>query len=207
MRTPVILALTSSQRDSIVLALKDIVPGSGEVDENKLVTKLQLVERRYVDDILSKFFKLEDVEERVDVDEGNLVITNAAFGGACDPYALARISGVSDYPFEACFGSSTQSTNDLLYSPQRASYSMRACEKYINDNNIFNSAMADFGGANTPWSSSKFTNVFQKFYTFESPSPDVINKFKTVFDSGDNNTDGWKAVVVGVCISPMWQVL
>jgi len=93
------------------------------------------------------------------------------------------------------------------YTTIRAAYIIRACEMNAADPKKIAAATEVIGGSDTDWSTDNFTAMYQKFFLFETPDPLVIEKFKDVFDAPSSNELGWQGVLLGLCISPEWQVL
>jgi len=209
--------LESLIADQIQLIADALIPEVVEVNENELNTNLILADRRYLDHvIMHKVFGKadnEDSERNAYFERDSYMLyRNFDHGGACDRYTEARFEeyGDSRFPWERCVSlyAGAKFANTLVsYTTIRAAYIIRACETNAADLNNIAAATEIIGGSDTDWSTENFTAMYQKFFLFETPDPIVVEKFKDVFDAPSSNQLGWQGVLLGLCISPDWQVL
>lgn len=202
MQSTSLQALTDNEIDLIAQGLNTSVVVA--VDENKLNVSLRVGSRRYILSVFKEVFGYTFDQL------GNPVHRNKDFGGGCDYVSAVNSRSLgSEFPEEAC-PSGIGSVLKPILSSSRSATTIFLCEGAVGGSGArFRYAMDQTGGSNNPWTSEQFKKVYQLFYVHEEPEEDVIQGFKDIFDSRAQsyNNVGWKAVVLGVCLSPEWQII
>lgn len=177
------------------------ISGNGRTPASEIdyELKLQVGDRRYVESVLSQVFDLSESESTSIRD---LIYKKQEFGGACDRYAQSEINGTVEFPRETCSG--LDIVLPATANPMRFAYMTKVCENLVNNSSYLSRAV---GNVNQDFSETHFLSLYQKFYLEESPSTEVINSFKNLYDEKGTQREGWKLVMLGLCLSPAWQVL
>lgn len=171
------------------------------VDSEKLDVRLRVGGRRYTEGVIRRAFKVNHMQISA---VQNKIFQNITFGGGCDFYAAFNSQSLgSEYPMERCFGSAMTSVMKPIYSIARSADTIHVCEKLVGYNDVMTNAL---GNMNVAWSESKFVEIYQRYFPFLTPSAELISRFSTLFSEQSNNTDGWRIIMLTMCISPDWQI-
>lgn len=204
MNIPSLISLNSESVSAIAYAL-DFTSNPGQVNEENLEVRLRVGSRRYTASILN------DVFGNIPGSHNNTrqrIFESSIFGGNCDNYSATILGYTSfEFPREYCYGNLPNSVLTPVHSPLRSGWTTYVCERIIYKATDFAHFSSKIGGITSDWSNSKFEMIYDQFYLDETPSSEVVSKFKDLFDSQSNNSDGWRAVTLGVCVSPEWQVI
>ena len=90
---------------------------------------------------------------------------------------------------------------------------MSACHLGVDNNNSFLFVLKKIDKSATLASPPEMTDknlnrVFQLFFRGRpAPNKQVLDSLKIAYNKGEDATDGWRAIILGICLSPHWQVM
>lgn len=192
--------------DDDIRAISEVlnVTQTTPIDNERLDVSLRLGSRRYVESVFKQIF---DITSEDNSDLRNRVFRNKDFGGACDYYAAALTgNSTGEFNNERCW-SGVKPVMQTNYSNNRSAHSINTCERVIKKENLFEKAMSKVTATSSDFTSQSFIKLYQLFYLLEVPSNSVIEEFKLLFRTQSSRKEGWRSVLMGVCMSPEWQVL
>ena len=176
--------------------------GSRSIGSVEYTTDLQVSDRQYVTSVLLSVFG--------ETDRGYIehnVLFRPEYGGGCDRFEVSEINNNWEFPQTACHNGLTDNVV-ASSNPGRYAMTMKTCEGLINSGSSFNHVMNQVhsnGQVMAPTAAS-VKKLYGLFYIQQSPTSDVVRALMELSEN-QSPTDGWKRVLIAVCISPEWQIL
>ena len=172
-------------------------------------SEIQMANRSYVESILLQVFDAEGTTAAVYIKSG--IYDKIEFGGACDMYAPSETKGKSATPLfdrERCTNAIgvVQPANN---NPMRYSLTEKVCERLVTEaprleavrNKIF---------TDKKWGEPTNEKVLVAWHLFHQASDAdaaTLEALKNIRKVTPSNDEAWKFIILGLCMSPEWQVL
>jgi hypothetical protein len=135
------------------------------------------------------------------------VFQEASFGGGCDVLVAGVVQGYGvEFPRERCFDNMTP-YDPPVSAIRRYGSIASVCNRLVDDATTRGAAFTKiFGTSNAgPVTDSQLLIAYRLFYQ-EKELPEAVRlKLFELGNTQSTNTDRWKAILLGLCVSPGWQ--
>jgi hypothetical protein len=135
------------------------------------------------------------------------VFQEASFGGGCDVLAAGVVQGYGvEFPRERCFDNMTP-YDPPVSAIRRYGSIASVCNRLVDDATTRGAAFTKIFGTSSagPVTDSQLLIAYRLFYQ-EKELPEAVRlKLVELGNTQSTNTDRWKAILLGLCVSPGWQ--
>ena len=194
-----------------------VVPMPTPVEETKPLasgfkdfsSEIQMSNRSFVESVLLQVFDAEGTSAATYIKTG--IYEKIEFGGACDLYSASETIGKPTTPLfdrERC-------TNSIgvvqipSNNPMRYSLTEKVCEKLITEvprlDAVRNKIFTDKKWGEV--TNDKVLVAWHLFHQTTDADTATINALKDIRKVTPSNDEAWKFIILGLCMSPEWQVL
>ena len=166
-------------------------------------------DRRYVDSVLRDVFGITSDSVAPGTTIADNIFRKAEFGGACDVYAPVYLNGTKvEFGPETCFSGLTEN-NKANTNASRQALVTKTCHTLVSNSTAINNVFLKIFGSTTAQGvdDAKLALAYQLFYPDDVLSTDVKTALVALANTQGSNTEKWRMIVLGLCVSPEWQTL
>lgn len=164
-------------------------------------------DRRYVESVLRDVFGISSDSVAPGTTIRDNIFRKAEFGGACDVYAPVYLDDTNvEIISETCFSGLTDN-NKANSNASRQALVTKTCHTLVANSTAINNVFVKIFGSTTAGvvDDAKLALAYQLFYPDDVLSTDVKTALVTLANTQTSNTEKWRMIVLGLCVSPEWQ--
>lgn len=178
-----------------------------DMSNKSFSSEIQMADRSYVESVLLQIFNAANTTAGTYIQSD--IYQKVEFGGACDPYSVSDIGATTlEFSREQCFTGIgvVQNSNN---NPMRYSLTTKVCEKLVNDSTRMD-VVRDKIYTTKKWArpdAASIQKAWKLFFPIEDADARVVTELLNVAKVSSTDEEGWKNIMLTLCISPEWQVL
>lgn len=177
------------------------------INSKEFSSEIQMADRSYVESVLLQVFNAVNTPAGAYIQSD--IYQKVEFGGACDQYSLSDLGATTvEFSREQCFTGIgvVQGSNN---NPMRYSLTTKVCERLVNDTTRM-TVVRDKIFTTKKWEkpdSASVQRAWKLFFPIEDANSRVVTDLLNISKVSSSDEEGWKNIMLTLCISPEWQVL
>jgi len=177
------------------------------INSKEFSSEIQMADRSYVESVLLQVFNAANTPAGAYIQSD--IYQKVEFGGACDQYSLSDLGATTvEFSREQCFTGIgvVQGSNN---NPMRYSLTTKVCERLVLDSARM-TVVRDKIFTTKKWEkpdSASVQRAWKLFFPVEDANSGVVNDLLNISKVSSSDEEGWKNIILTLCISPEWQVL